>query len=853
MDDNTIPPNKSQQEKPKNTLQNQSNTSVISLATPPPKKPDPKAFIPVPEEHRLITFGTFLRFLDQTRSQKNGYHNKDNRKLDVPIANTLADQHLLGKVKVGAYLTKKTSEYTCVVALDIDNHEEADEFSTQEALQQIVEAFHAKQLRPLISISPGGLGFHLWLKFNIYQQRSLVRTVMGTILAEAGFTPLTKGSRDDYKFNKDSKIKVEVRGANNKALTLPFFNQRLGVCPDSYIHIYPKQAFENWGFSLSLDGMTDEEYEDLINSGDSTDQEYYQDTGEDIDERQDTARLALLSLPTDADTKYHDTWFKIMASFHYAYSGSDKGKNIFNHWCSGFGKDYNPKEVNDRWKTLSSNKSNRLTEYWLYKLADEIGDKEKWTGIRPKRKEPDLSIYEMKNASMKPPQVTQLLDKDGNNLVKLSLRNAKLILSLDGKYNLAKDLFMDSHIYKDTGLQYRDSHVYRIQEYIHGSYNLDFSIQRMEQAIKGVFDSNAFDPVIEYFDSLEWDGQERLSTWLEDHAGVVKSPVLKHYLEQVSRKILMSIVARGLASDSNAVKVDHMVILEGAQGVGKSRLVEALSPNEFWFNDSVNFRDSDKALAEKMSGSLIVEFQEIAGMVGRSARGVEDLKAFITRKADKYRGAYKQYAYANVRRCVFFGTTNDSKYLIDRSGARRFWPIQIGQINIEELRENLDQLYAEAKHAYLVNKENLYLDDDGEKQARSVQEDKRVITEVELNTTKILQKILTANADYQDEDYLKWRERKKAGGERPYLKSEKLGEWVYSELIDQKSTSINSVYKQMPNLMRKSGWEKNKIRIDGIQSQWWYPSDSLWDSVHCSQGDIDEDEEELIIDGFEIN
>jgi putative DNA primase/helicase len=49
---------------------------------------------------------------------------------------------------------------------------------------------------------------------------------------------------------------------------------------------------------------------------------------------------------------------------------------------------------------------------------------------------------------------------------------------------------------------------------------------------------------------------------------------------------------------------------------------------------------------------------------------------------------------------VFVGTTNETQYLRDSTGARRFWPLEARRINLGWLEGVRAQLFAEAVHAY---------------------------------------------------------------------------------------------------------------------------------------------------------
>ena len=235
-------------------------------------------------------------------------------------------------------------------------------------------------------------------------------------------------------------------------------------------------------------------------------------------------------------------------------------------------------------------------------------------------------------------------------------------------------------------------------------------------AVAACASDQAYHPVRDYLKGLAWDGTPRLDTLFIDYLGAEDS----EYTRTVTRKAFAAAVARVMRPGS---KYDTMLVLVGSQGRHKSTILAKLGGD--WFSDSLR-SFGDKDAMETIQGTWI---NEVAEMQAMAKAEVDAVKMFLTKTNDYYRAAYGRYTADRPRQCVFFGTTNSKECLVDPSGGRRFWVVDIDQQartkNVfRDLDQERDQLWAEAVVRWQLG-EPLHLSPELEEYAKAVQEEHR--------------------------------------------------------------------------------------------------------------------------------
>lgn len=219
----------------------------------------------------------------------------------------------------------------------------------------------------------------------------------------------------------------------------------------------------------------------------------------------------------------------------------------------------------------------------------------------------------------------------------------------------------------------------------------------------------SFDPVAEYIESKEWDRERRLEYWLPRclnmEGGHENYPLYSAY-----GRAMMLAIARMIYIGSTYCDVQHTLLIAGAQGVGKSTFASIIGLTEVigddYFHDSgidmgTNAHKGDQIQA--LRGCFLIELPEAISLNNMSTN--QSIKAFLTQRKMRGREAYSANQTEEIRATYFITNSNDHLFLSDPTGNRRFLVVNCfddlltdhGLIDIEYLRNNIQQLYAEAK------------------------------------------------------------------------------------------------------------------------------------------------------------
>jgi predicted P-loop ATPase len=316
-------------------------------------------------------------------------------------------------------------------------------------------------------------------------------------------------------------------------------------------------------------------------------------------------------------------------------------------------------------------------------------------------------------------------------------------------------------------------------------------------ALTAVAHEHAYHPVRDYLNALQWDGVERIGTLFQRYfnAELPTDPAeqdrLVAYLEHTGIGFMVGAVARVMQP---GCKVDNVPVIVGLkQGLLKSTAIRALCHDPDWFSDDISTDLIDRDTKESLAGKWIIELAEIPHI----RRETEKMKAFFSRRVDRYRSAYGRASLDHPRQNVFVGTSNDLEF-VDVTGNRRFWPFISGDIDIDAIERDRDDLWAEAAHLYRQGVQ-WWLRPDIEKIANE-QQDAYVDSDVWEGV--IATWIVThGGAPFTMED----------------LFAEQTGITPFRELV----VTMKADQMRAARCLFKMGWRKSRCTLHGKRAVWW--------------------------------
>lgn len=318
-------------------------------------------------------------------------------------------------------------------------------------------------------------------------------------------------------------------------------------------------------------------------------------------------------------------------------------------------------------------------------------------------------------------------------------------------------------------------------------YSINAQSKSIHEAINTAAQRQPYHPVRSYLDRLKWDSSPRVEQLLSHYMGAEGSQLHA----AISKCFLVSCVARIYKP---GCKVDTTLILQGKQGARKSTAFATLCKNREWFSDTaLDLRNKDSRQA--LPGVWIYEMAELDGIRPREASTV---KAFLSNGIDRYRPSYGRRMIRWPRQTVFVGTTNEQAFLSDNTGSRRFWVAQVGDILLEELAKDVDQLWAEAVFLYKRG-EQWWLD---EEHTAPLQE---------------------ASEPFQQVD--SWED-----AINEYINSKQTNGILIGDVLTRAiNMDLASQTKQhtmrVAGIMQKLGWKKKRVRDRrGKRTTRWFPS-----------------------------
>lgn len=363
----------------------------------------------------------------------------------------------------------------------------------------------------------------------------------------------------------------------------------------------------------------------------------------------------------------------------------DKGRELF-CWVSRQAPNYDP-GCDVRWWSENAHYKTKLDFRHIYRFAAQMGWKNPIKSATA-----DCGDFTIVASDVDPQPLVLQRTINGP---RSNVRNATMVLARQTFVALSFDEFLDRVIVGwpgESNHPLSDADVTRIQIQLQHEGMVTMSATSVSDAINLVARRNPTNVITAYLESLQWDRARRLSLLLQRGFGTAAT----RYHVRAGRNMLLAMVARAYQP---GCQVDEALVFEGPQGKFKSSALRALGGTYF---KELTADPNSKDFEHQLRGTWLGEFPELHAM--RRTDDIARIKQFITNREDHYRPPYGREMRDYPRRTVLCGTTNEEHWIHDPTGGRRFIPVEVGTIDLQWLRDNRDQLFAEAVTLYKAHR-----------------------------------------------------------------------------------------------------------------------------------------------------
>lgn len=595
-----------------------------------------------------------------------------------PLTEARLKRHLDGTMPRGVCPIKAGESTTRIALFDLDSHKGQtpwpDMVVVAEGLATAARTF-CVELVPFRS--SGGNGIHLFAIWDEDQDAYSVRNLMRIILSCVGMRDGAKGVANLEVEVFPKQDSVPEHGFGNQFI-LPLAGKSAPLEPLCDYEVMPRDYALQlvWTPSAPVPVVERKVIERSFASGELTPTLHAQ------------LRDALAAIPNDTDPLGYDEWRDIVSGIHYATQGSDEGYQLAYEF-SARAPHFNAEELDLKvwaWLDQKGEAANPITERTIFAKAREHG----WQDVASADDFEDLTpvVLEGEQADLPLPAFV----RDGKGRIEALLENVRPALLRPDVcgMDIRLDAFRGELVYADVEhpgkwLAFKDHHYTELRLTLAGLGFKPVGREMIRDVVLYVAEHQTVDTAQVWLEGLVWDGVPRVAGFYERYFGVEASP----YTTAASRYIWTAMAGRVMDPGCQA---DMVPILTGAQGQGKTRGVRAMVPEDTF--RELSFHQDEDARARLMRGALMVELGELSGL---RSREIETIKAWITRSKEDWVPKYQEYAVTLQRRCVIQGTSNPTDLLDDPTGARRWLPMACGEVDVEAIARDRDQLWAEAR------------------------------------------------------------------------------------------------------------------------------------------------------------